>query len=176
MASTHFSVRQLELDKILRRVAELERKLASGAVTVQKPAEPAEPVEPIKPDSAAEPVVPEKPQPPQPPQASSEPQTQTASMFKLWPEALLILKETCKPLSGLLVGSSAYVSGNTLRIKSNNAAFAQFLAMPLYANAIRSAVEKVSGNSMHIEPFDTQAEDKKSDPLENLIRKIDTLQ
>ncbi len=87
---------------------------------------------------------------------------------------MLILKETCKPISGLLVGSSAYVSGNTLRIKSNNAAVGQFLSMPLYSGAIQSAVEKVSGKKMHVEMLDDRTEEKKADPLENLIRKIDT--
>ena len=36
--------------------------------------------------------------------------------------------------------------------------------------------EKVSGKKMHIELFDAQQEEKKSDPLENLIRKIDSFQ
>ena len=113
----------------------------------------------------------------QTPTDAAEPAAKSAAtLFKLWPEALLILKETCKPISGLLVGSSAYVSGNTLRIKSSNAAVAQFLEIPLYAGAIRSAVEKVSGEQMHIELFDARTEEKKTDPLDNLIRKIDTLQ
>ena len=164
-----------DLDAILRRVAELERKISTGTITVQKTVEPAEQTPAEKPEAV--PAAPEKTEMTQTPAQPSkaEPQSASSSLFKLWPEALLILKETCKPISGLLVGSSAYVSGSTLRIKSTNAAVAQFLEIPLYAGAIQSAVEKVSGQKMHIEMFDTRTEEKKTDPLENLIRKIDTL-
>lgn len=156
-------------DAILRRVAELERKVSSCAVSVQKTVEPARP----EPEEKSEPQAPVEAPAPQEP-VEEKPQT-SSSLFRLWPEAQLILKETCKPISGLLVGSSAYTFGNTLRIQSNNAALAQFLAMPFYQSAIQNAVEKVSGNKMHIELLNDRAEEKKSDPLENLIRKIDTL-
>ncbi len=166
-------------DAILRRVAELERKIATGAITVQQRTESAESVPAEIPESEPAPSAAEMPQTPHPPEepGAAEPQqSASSSLFKLWPEALLILKETCKPISGLLVGSSAYVSGGTLRIKSTNAAVGQFLEIPLYSGAIQSAVEKVSGKKLHIELFDSRTEEKKSDPLENLIRKIDTLQ
>ena len=159
-------------DAILRRIAELEQKLVSGSFTMQKPADPTEPVPVNEPEPS------EKAQ--ESPQPSAAVQTQEkpsgSSLFKLWPEALLILKETCKPISGLLVGSSAYVFGNSLRIKSGNAAVAQFLEIPLYVSAIQNAVEKVSGQKMNIGIYDAQTEEKKTDPLENLIRKIDSLQ
>ena len=162
-------------DAILRRVSELERKLASGTFSVQPEPAPAEPQRAEEPEPA--PAVSEPAPEPQAAEKPAETEPKPASsLFKLWPEALLILKETCKPISGLLVGSSAYVFGSTLRIKSSNAAVAQFLDIPLYAGAIQSAVEKVSGQKMHIELYDTHTEEKKSDPLENLIRKIDTLQ
>ena len=159
-------------EAILRRVAELERKIASGVVSVHKAPEPIDP----EPAAESEPIEPkEAPAAPAAVEAAEpEPQQPSSSLFRLWPEAMLILKETCKPISGLLVGSSAYVSGNTLRIKSNNAAVGQFLSMPLYSGAIRSAVEKVSGKQMHVEMLDDRTEEKKADPLENLIRKIDT--
>lgn len=159
-------------DAILRRVAELERKISSGVAVVQTSAESAEPVVVQKTEPSVSAPVPENPQ-----QKPSDPKPQQTgpALFKLWPEALLILKETCKPISGLLVGSSAYASEKTLRIQSNNAAIAQFLTIPLYAGAIQSAVEKVSGKKMRIEMLDNRTEEKKSDPLENLIRKIDTL-
>ena len=88
---------------------------------------------------------------------------------------LLILKDTCKPISGLLSGSTAAISENTLRIRSGNAALTQFLSIPLYRNAIQNAVEKVSGQKMQIEMLDTKQEEKRADPLENLISKINTL-
>ena len=159
-------------EAILRRVAELERKIASGVVSVHKAPEPID----LEPAAESEPIEPEEsPAAPAAVEAAEpEPQQPSSSLFRLWPEAMLILKETCKPISGLLVGSSAYVSGNTLRIKSNNAAVGQFLSMPLYSGAIRSAVEKVSGKQMHVEMLDDRTEEKKADPLENLIRKIDT--
>ena len=159
-------------DAILRRVAELERKLSSGVVPVKQSVEPTEPIIKAEPEPLVPVEVEETPKPAEP-----KPQSQpSSSLFKLWPEALQILKETSKPISGLLVGSTAYVSGNTLRIKSNNAAIAQFLSIPLYLNAIQSAVEKVSGSKMHIEMYDAKPEEKTNDPLKNLIRKIDALQ
>ena len=160
-------------DAILRRVAELERKLASGTVSIQNAVETSAPIIEEKQEQVAQ-TQPQKPQTADVP--AEQAQQTTSALFRLWPEVLLILKETSKPISGLLVGSTAYVSDNTLRIKSNNAAIAQFLALPLYAGAIQSAVEKVSGKKMHIEMYDTHTEEKKTDPLENLIRKIDTLQ
>ena len=162
-------------EAILRRVSELERKLSAGTVTVQSTAVP-ETAQAAEEPEQSSPETPEAPSEPQQASPAGEPQQASSSLFKLWPEALLILKETSKPISGLLVGSSAYVSDNVLRIKSNNAAVAQFLAIPLYSGAIQSAVEKVSGKKMRIELFDTHTEEKKTDPLENLIRKIDSFQ
>ena len=160
-------------DAILRRVAELERKLASGTIVRPTASAPA-------PENAPEPPVVQKPKPistaasaPELPKVSAP--VQTSSLFKLWPEVLLILKDTCKPISGLLAGSSAIADGAVLRIRSNNAALAQFLNIPLYMQAIQSAVEKVSGQKMQITMADTRQEEKKSDPLEHLISKINTL-
>ena len=156
-------------DALLRRISDLERCIRSGSV----PAAPAEPEE-----------RPSAPLPDEPPQIEAEPApvpemedvpTQSeAELFKLWPEVLSILKKTCKPISGVLVGSTAVLSGNVLQINSNNAAFSRFLEIPAYMAAIQDAVEKVCGIKYHIDVFDNKHEEKKSDPLEQLIAKINT--
>lgn len=167
-------------DSILRRVAELEKKIATGQISVAAPA----PVSaPVKAEAAPIPA-PKMPETtekaPEPPvvEKKSEPVAASGgefSQYRLWPEVLLILRDTCKPISGLLTGSSAVTSGNTLFIKSENAALAQFLNIPLYQNAVKSAVQQVSGQNMQVSVFDNKKEKVKTDPLQNLIRKIDGL-
>ena len=162
-------------DAMLRRISELERKCSAGITA----AAPSAPVQSQTPPAQTEPPKAEAaPQePPEEPQVSktAAPIQNKPELFKLWPEVLLILKDTCKPISGLLSGSTAAISENTLRIRSGNAALTQFLSIPLYRNAIQNAVEKVSGQKMQIEMLDTKQEEKRADPLENLISKINTL-
>ena len=153
---------------ILRRIADLETKLASGSFTA-KPAPAA-----VIPETAAEPD--KKPEPePEQIEAPVQPESDTYSLYRLWPEVILVLKETCKPLSGVLTGSSAYIKDNVLYIKTENAALKQFLNLPLYSGAVKNAVEKVSGKPMQIALYDKKAEDTKSDPLKNLVHRIDEL-
>lgn len=168
----------VDTDALLRRIADLEAKLENGVVPVRVPA----PTSETKMQTVCEPVAP--PSPPvvsAPPEKKTQPPTESAQTsnetvkFKLWPEVILRLKETCKPISGFLPGSSAYTKGDTLFIRTDNDVFQKFVAMPIYKNAIANAVEKVSGKKMQIAVFDSAKETQKKDPLENLIRKIDSL-
>ena len=156
-------------DALLRRIADLEAKLAGGVLPVKSAPPQAQ-------EQPAPPAPPAEPEPPAPP-ASKEPIPTDGQpeKFKLWPEVILQLKETCKPISGFLPGSSAYIQGDTVCIHTDNDVFRKFVAMPLYKNAICAAVEKVSGRAMQVAVADTKKEVQKKDPLENLIRKIDSL-
>lgn len=168
----------VDADALLRRIADLEAKLAGGIVvapaaerTVEKPSVPEPVPTPQKPAPAVQAA---EPAPEPETQPSAEAKNETAK-FKLWPEVVPILRETCKPISGFLPGSSAYTRGDTLLIRTDNDVFKKFVAMPMYKSAIAAAVQKVSGKAMQIAVLDTGKETQKKDPLENLIRKIDSL-
>ncbi len=149
---------------ILRRLADLE-----SGVHFQKSAPPApskeSPVS-VKTEEPVKSAVPKK-------EESTEGYTDGLIRFKLWPEVLGILKETSKPVSGLLSGSSAYTQGDKLYIKTDNSALIQFLNIPIYLNAITDAVMKTCGKKYTVSVFNNETERKRSDPLEGLVKKID---
>ena len=101
----------------------------------------------------------------------------TPQIFKHWPEVLLALKDLSKPLSGILINSSAYVKNNTIYVKSANAAFEQFLHLQMYSLALEEAALKATGQKYRFEVFRKESpEEASSDPLSRLIEKIDGLQ
>ena len=146
---------------ILRRIADLE-----AGTHFQRPTAPVvkeQPSAPAPQDILEEKTV-EK--------VSEEPLSNELLRFKSWPEVLGILKDTCKPISGLLSGSTAYTQGDKLFIKTDNAALVQFLKIPLYSNAIADAIIKSCGNKYIVSIFDNKTE-KAQDPLAHLVKKID---
>ncbi|MBQ7543044.1 MAG: DNA polymerase III subunit gamma/tau [Clostridia bacterium] len=172
-------------DAMLRRIAELERRIETGIVPAAVPEiKESVPVfveqtpAPEKEAVAAPAAAKSEPTPQKPPEPDVKAPAAAKSenaLYKLWPEVLLILKETSKPLSGILVGSTATVSGKVLQINSANAALPQMLEIPLYKDAIRKAVKKISGLEMQISVRDAKQEAKKTDPLQDLISKINNL-
>lgn len=160
-----------DTDALLRRIADLEAKLAGSAAPIKTAPLPKAQQAPAP---AAAPAAPEPPAA-QPVSHNPAPAVTQPEKFKLWPEVVLLLKETCKPISGFLPGSSAYVQGDTIFIQTDSDVFRKFLAMPPYKNAICAAVEKVCGKTLQLAAFDNKKEVQKKDPLENLIRKIDSL-
>lgn len=94
--------------------------------------------------------------------------------FGSWPEVLLALKDISKPLSGILINSSAYVKDNVIYVKSKNAAFEQFLHIQTYYAALLDAVLKITGQKYRIEVYSPEESGEISaDPLSRLIEKID---
>ena len=172
-------------DAMLRRIAELERRIETGIVPAAVPEiKESVPVfveqtpAPEKEAVAAPAAAKSEPTPQKPPEPDVKAPAAAKSenaLYTLWPEVLLILKETSKPLSGILVGSTATVSGKVLQINSANAALPQMLEIPLYKDAIRKAVKKISGLEMQISVRDAKQEAKKTDPLQDLISKINNL-
>ncbi|MBQ4629895.1 MAG: DNA polymerase III subunit gamma/tau [Clostridia bacterium] len=146
---------------ILRRIADLESGIHINrpSVTVSQPIVEKEAETPVKTETQKEKI-----------QTSD---SDELTRFKSWPEVLGILKETCKPVSGLLSGSSAYTQGSKLFIKTDNAALVQFLNIPLYSNAIIDAVIKSCGQKYSVSVYNNDTEKKRTDPLENLVKKID---
>jgi DNA polymerase-3 subunit gamma/tau len=97
-------------------------------------------------------------------------------LFGSWPEVLLALKDISKPLSGILVNSSAYVKDNVIYVKSQNAAFEQFLHLQTYSLALSEAVLKVTGQNYRIEVYNPDEGGEISEnPLSRLIEKIDAI-
>ena len=153
---------------LLRRIGEIEQKLENGSFTfAERPKKPAE--KPSEPPKKAEPAAPVQPAPS--PAGDDAPQR-----FRMWPEVVLLLKETCKPLTGILTGSTAFIQGERLILRSDNAALERFLEIPQYLQAVKEAVEKVNGAPLQITTEDKKEAQKRKDPLEDLIRKINTVQ
>ncbi len=153
---------------LLRRIGELEKKIENGSfVTAEQPKK--------APDKKTEP--PEKLKPAAPAQSDPVPVEDNAPQrYRLWPEVVLELKETCKPLIGILTGSSAFLQGEQLILQSDNAALERFLEIPQYLQAVKDAVAKINGTPLSIVMENKKQSQKRKDPLEDLIRKINTFQ
>lgn len=164
---------------LLRRISELERKLANGAysapVQTVTPtnsekksdisAEPAavQPViPPEKPKPVTEPVKPE-PEPVQPPasqQIKSQPPVKPVSSaenpdsdilpFSKWADALELLRERNPMLTSFLNNATAFVKGNILLIKPGNPLLNEFLSKDEYSSDIKKAVFEVSGQDLSL--------------------------
>lgn len=94
--------------------------------------------------------------------------------FSLWPETIVALNEYNKPLVGVLSGSSAFIRGNFILIKSNNPVFEQFVKISSHANALKEAIFKITGKKYRLGIYKTEENTEKpsNDPLSNLINKI----
>ena len=158
---------------LLRRIGEIEKKLENGSFqTILNPAKPAAKIFETIPAPAP---VSEPPSEPAQPDLPPAPQDNDVPVrYRLWPEVVLLLKETCKPLIGILTGSTAYIQGTRLILHSDNTALERFLEIPLYMQAVKDAVEKTNGAPLQITVADKKTTQKRKDPLENLIQKINT--
>ena len=159
-----------DINAVLRRISDLENKIASGVAVVSRsvPA-PAAPETPKK-EKAEEETSPDQTTPPE---VSN---TENASLCKFWPEIVSELKHTIPAISSFLTGSSAYVRGSSLFIQSDNPVLFKFLSMPNYKTQVQKAVDRFSGNSLQVR-LDMKEDSKtKKDPLQDLIRQIHEIQ
>ena len=91
-----------------------------------------------------------------------------------WEEILKILSKTCPPISGVLNGSSAYISGQYLLIDAPNPMFRSFINSnnAVYRDAIRKAATQVLGQTYKLGPYKPKQVDEQSDPLKALAEKL----
>lgn len=186
-------------EALLKRIAVLEAKLASGDFTVKsenkvsqpvapqpkteepKPAENIQPKE--APAKAEDKKVEKTPEPqvqtqtPQPPavEKPQEPESTSgeAVPFKNWAEVMDELKKTDMPLVGILNGASAYTRDNFLLIKSDNPALSSFIRKDLHASFLSKAIVAVTGKQYKIGLYKQPEKQVSKDPLEGLIKKIE---
>lgn len=92
-----------------------------------------------------------------------------------WPETLERLKELSKPLSGVLADSFAYLDGNTVCIKSQNAALEQFLRIPSYYASLTEAIQQATGQRYTAEVHKGGTAQHGDDPFYALVKKINAL-
>ena len=163
-----------DINAVLRRISDLENKIASGiAVVPRSVLVPAAPETPKTEKAEEEPssdqtVLPEAP--------NTKNASENASLCKFWPEIVSELKHTIPAISSFLTGSSAYVRGSSLFIQSDNPVLFKFLSMPNYKAQVQKAVDRFSGNSLQVR-LDMKEDNKtKKDPLQDLIRQIHEIQ
>lgn len=202
MALLRLADPQLDADvhAIISRVAELERRLDTGAFqmpvkanTITENAEKTVPQsvsvsEKSAPQSETRSEQPEVPAPT--PSATAAVNLETAQKapveteFTKWAEAMERLAVIDRPLVPHMKDSSAVVRGDLLLIKSENPMLERFLQTGSHANCIVRAVYDVTGvkyklgifNSNQAAPNSgTQPEIPKKDPLADLLSRAETL-
>jgi hypothetical protein len=81
------------------------------------------------------------------------------------------LQSTNPPLAGILNGSTAYVRGDFVLIKSDNAAFGAFIKQNTHANSLREAIYHVTDRKVRLGLYRSSAEQQPvvgQDPLARL--------
>ena len=135
-------------------------------------------------DSASEKPQEKSPEPPPAAKAAAANAEASASAdqpFPKWSEALERLAAIDRPLAPHMQNSKAVLRGEYLLIQSENPLLAQFLQTGSHANCIARAVYDVTGVKYKLGLFDPAAANpnaapaKKKDPLENLLRRAQTL-
>lgn len=91
-----------------------------------------------------------------------------------WEEVLKVLAKTCPPISGVLNGSRAFISGQYLLIDAPNPMFRNFINSKnaIYRDAIRKAATQVLGQTYKLGPYKPVKTDEQADPLKALAEKI----
>ncbi len=174
MGAVRLSIPNISYDNtaLASRIEAIEKMIVSGNIPIKKQEENDVEKEPEKPVQKEE-----IPLPPAPPQENRE-ETQTGvpdedTLFLQWGDVIENLNVTDKPLTGILVSSSAYIRGDFLLIKCDNPVFSQFIRQKNHASAIKKAVSDVTGRNYRLGIYKSD-ENKKtaSDPLAELINKI----
>lgn len=172
---------------LLKRISELEARLGApgsnvtiSAPAVQQPTVKLPEVQPVKP--AADGDLPAPPpeseySAPAPPVAESKPIEQENptgdTPFTHWTEVLSALAEYDPPLVGILSGSSAFIRGEFVLVKSANSTFEQFIKIGTHNSALKNAIEQISGKKYRLGILKSAADEKpKADPLADLINKV----
>lgn len=180
-----------DIESLTARVAALERgAVKTEVIPVRKkeiplPVQPVEEAEPVetKTSEETEPMIAEEfydeappieaEIPPEPITEQEEPslavqEGQGKLETSVWKSVLAELSKTAPLISGILSGSSAYVSGQFLLIDTENSQFASLIngKNNVYREKLRGAIETVLGRSYKLGPYRKKAEaSEQDDPL-----------
>ncbi len=108
--------------------------------------------------------------------ASSSQGDVTANVFSDWAQVLSELTQINQPLWGVLIGSTAYINGEFVLIKSENPTFASFIKVGTNGRDVKEAIYRVTGKKYRLgiyNPASTQKKEneKPKDPLQDLVRR-----
>ena len=126
--------------------------------------------------------VPETPKPPRNVENAAgavENDTEEAQLqpFPDWAQVLSELTKINQPLWGILIGSSAFISGEFVLIKSENPTFASFIKVGTNGRDVKEAIFRATGKRYRLGIYNPvssaqkKKEEKPKDPLQDLVRK-----
>ncbi len=104
-------------------------------------------------------------------------ETVKAELFDAWADVQTELSKTAPLLAAALRGSKAYVQGDFLLIDSENDQFFSLMRSedPIFRTQIRNAVNAIVGRTFRLGPY-KRAVAQESDPLQNIINKLKSLE
>lgn len=125
------------------------------------------------------------PEPPKPAQSaetaagSVENNSEKAQLqpFPDWAQVLSELTKINQPLWGILIGSTAFISGEFVLIKSENPTFASFIKVGTNGRDVKEAIFRATGKRYRLGIYNPapaaqkKQEEKPKDPLQDLVRK-----
>ena len=106
---------------------------------------------------------------------SSESETVSAP-FPDWAQVLSELTQINQPLWGVLIGSTAFINGEFVLIKSENPTFASFIKVGTNGRDVKEAIYRVTGKKYRLGIYNPAASQKKEDekpkdPLQDLVKR-----
>lgn len=97
--------------------------------------------------------------------------------FPDWAQVLSELTKINQPLWGILIGSTAFISGEFVLIKSENPTFASFIKVGTNGRDVKEAIFRATGKRYRLGIYNPASaaqkkqEEKPKDPLQDLVRK-----
>ena len=101
---------------------------------------------------------------------------QLSAPFSDWAQVLSELTQINQPLWGVLIGSTAFINGEFVLIKSENPTFASFIKVGTNGRDVKEAIYRVTGKKYRLgiyNPASTQKKEnaKPKDPLQDLVKR-----
>jgi len=160
-------------EALTRRIKALEDALRGGAVAVSEPAPATTPAAPKPEAPTSSPPPSATPTPAAPPAAASAEETP----FTGWSEVLETLAESCPPLYGVLMGSTATIRGEHVLIATANEMFKTLVSRDGNHRVLTDAIRKTTGRDYRIglkkivpPPTDGAAEEEADNPLSAFLK------
>ena len=100
----------------------------------------------------------------------------TAKVFPDWTQVLSELTQINQPLWGILIGSTAFLNGEFVLIKSENPTFASFIKVGTNGRDVKEAIYRVTGKKYRLGIYNPASAQKKEpekpkDPLRDLVKR-----
>ena len=162
-------------EALARRVKALEDALRGGATLPAQPTATAAPVPKTAPTKAAEPAPTPKtgPAPAAPVPSADAPAEETP--FTGWSEVLETLSNSCPPLYGVLMGSTATIRGEHVLIATPNEMFKTLVSRDGNHKVLAAAIRQTTGRDYRIglkkvAPAPTENTDEPDNPLSAFLK------